>query len=96
MGDIAKLEGIGVDDAVNRVLDLPPNAEDEDEGAGDLRFAEFDIESVLNKAAPLLAAKTSDMEALGMGNDSGDDKKLTKAARLRLAKQSLKQRLGMV
>ena len=72
MGDIAKLEGIGVDDAVNRVLDLPPNAEDEDEGAGDLRFAEFDIESVLNKAAPLLAAKTSDMEALGMGNDSGD------------------------
>ncbi len=59
MADIARLEGIDIGELMARVPNLPANNEDDELGAGDLNFAEFDLESVLNKAAPLLAVKKS-------------------------------------
>ena len=97
VADIARLEGISPEQAVERAAHLKPTSEEDDDAAGDLAFAEFDIVGVLERAAPLLAAKSGDEELFGGADDDKDDakKQLSKAERLRLAKQTLKQRLGM-
>ena len=97
VADVARLEGISPEQAVERAAHLEPTSEDDDDAAGDLAFAEFDIVGVLERAAPLLAAKSGDDALFGGTNDDKDDtkKQLSKAERLRLAKQTLKQRLGM-
>ena len=97
MADIARLEGISPEQAVERAAHLKPTSEEDDDAAGDLAFAEFDIVGVLERAAPLLAAKSGDDALFGGAENDKDDakKQLSKAERLRLAKQTLKQRLGM-
>jgi TATA-binding protein-associated factor len=97
VADIARLEGVSPEQAVERAAHLQPTTDDDDDAAGDLAFAEFDIVGVLERAAPLLAAKSGDEELFGGADDDKDDakKQLSKAERLRLAKQTLKQRLGM-
>lgn len=97
VADVARLEGISPEQAVERAAHLEPTSEDDDDAAGDLAFAEFDIVGVLERAAPLLAAKSGDDALFGGADDGVDDakKQLSKAERLRLAKQTLKQRLGM-
>jgi len=94
VADVARLEGVTVEDAFEFATRLPPPSEDDEDGAGDLAFAEFDIVGVLERAAPLLAAKSGDSD-FGVGVNDADDKTRTKAERLRIAKQTLKQRLGM-
>ena len=97
VADIARLEGVSPEQAVERAAHLKPTSEEEDDAAGDLAFAEFDIVGVLERAAPLLAAKSGDDALFGGAENDKDDakKQLSKAERLRLAKQTLKQRLGM-
>lgn len=97
VADIARLEGISPEQAVERAAHLKPTSEEDDDAAGDLAFAEFDIVGVLERAAPLLAAKSGDDALFGGAENDKDDakKQLSKAERLRLAKQTLKQRLGM-
>ena len=97
MADIARLEGVSPEQAVERAAHLQTTTDDDDDAAGDLAFAEFDIVGVLERAAPLLAAKSGDEELFGGADDDKDDakKQLSKAERLRLAKRTLKQRLGM-
>ena len=56
MADIARLEGVSPEQAVERAAHLQPTTDDDDDAAGDLAFAEFDIVGVLERAAPLLAA----------------------------------------
>ena len=97
VADIARLEGVSPEQAVERAAHLKPTSEEDDDAAGDLAFAEFDIVGVLERAAPLLAAKSGDDALFGGAENDKDDakKQLSKAERLRLAKQTLKQRLGM-
>jgi TATA-binding protein-associated factor len=65
VADIARLEGVSPEQAVERAAHLKPTSEEEDDAAGDLAFAEFDIVGVLERAAPLLAAKSGDDALFG-------------------------------
>ena len=98
VADIARLEGISLEDAAAgadklAAVKAEPNAnpgDDDSDADVNLKFDEFDIVGVLDTAAPLLASKVGDFDA-----STADDAKLTKKERLRLAKQALKERLGM-
>ena len=90
--------GISLEDAAAgadklAAVKAEPNAnpgDDDSDADVNLKFDEFDIVGVLDTAAPLLASKVGDFDA-----STADDAKLTKKERLRLAKQALKERLGM-
>ena len=98
VADIARLEGISLEDAAAgadklAAVKAEPKAnpgDDDSDADVNLKFDEFDIVGVLDTAAPLLASKVGDFDA-----STADDAKLTKKERLRLAKQALKERLGM-
>ena len=98
VADIAGLEGVSPEvaaagaeklAAVKAETKANPGDDDSDADAN-LKFDEFDIVGVLDTAAPLLASKVGDFDAA-----TADDAKLSKKERLRLAKQALKERLGM-
>lgn len=96
MADIARLEGVTTEAAAAAALTLAlPSSSDAapDASAADLTFDGFDIISVLERAAPLLSAKVADFD--DGSASTADDAKLTKAERLKRAKQSLRQRLGL-
>ena len=88
VSDVARLAGVTPESAAASAVALP--SDPDEDAATDLTFDEFDIVGVLERAAPLLASKAADFDA-----SSVDDAKLSKADRLRLAKQSLRKRLGM-
>ena len=88
VSDVARLAGVTPESAAASAVALP--SDPDEDAATDLTFDEFDIVGVLERAAPLLASKAADFDA-----SSVDDAKLSKAERLRLAKQSLRKRLGM-
>ena len=90
VADVARLAGINPEAAAEAALALPPSAVAAADAAVDLTFDEFDIVGVIERAAPLLASKVGDSHLSGV-----DDAKLSKAERLKMAKQTLRQRLGM-
>ena len=98
VADIAGLEGVspevaaaGAEKLAAVKAETKANPGDADSDADvNLKFDEFDIVGVLDTAAPLLASKVGDFDAA-----TADDAKLSKKERLRLAKQALKERLGM-
>ena len=90
VADVARLAGINPEAAAEAALALPPSAVAAADAAVDLTFDEFDIVGVIERAAPLLASKVGDFDLSDV-----DDAKLSKAERLKMAKQTLRQRLGM-
>ena len=90
VAEVARLAGITPEAAAEAALALPPSAVAAVDAAVDLTFDEFDIVGVIERAAPLLASKVGDFDLSDV-----DDAKLSKAERLKMAKQTLRQRLGM-
>ena len=95
VADIARLEGVTAEQAAAtaaaaRTLASSSATAAAADTAADLTFDGFDIVGVLERAAPLLSAKVGDFDA-----STVDDAKLSKAERLKRAKQSLRQRLGL-
>ena len=88
VADIARLEGISLEDAAAgadklAAVKAEPNAnpgDDDSDADVNLKFDEFDIVGVLDTAAPLLASKVGDFDA-----STADDAKLTKKERLGMA-----------
>jgi TATA-binding protein-associated factor len=97
VADIARLEGVSLEAALAAAAAPLPGSSSavataSADASTDLTFDGFDIEGVLERAAPLLSAKVGDFNA-GAVDDTHSN--LSKAERLRRAKQSLRQRLGL-